>query len=109
VLPEHYLSGLQSVVLTNAKAIGKGKTGRVQGRKYLRNRCLGYYHRKRGDGEPAWIEIVVDNIIAAYVTPGMPRFLMHIPCLRDIAFADTLFHEVGMEQEVNGFLLPLFP
>ena len=34
-LPEHYLSGLQSVVLTNAAALGKGKTGRIQGKKYL--------------------------------------------------------------------------
>lgn len=94
VLPKNYLSGLQSVVLTNATAIGRGKTGRVQGRKYLRNRCLGYYHR-RWKGEPAWIEIVVDNIVAAYVPPDMPRFWMHIPILRNFAFADTLFHEVG--------------
>jgi hypothetical protein len=45
-LPQQYLSGLQSVVLTNGAAIGKGKTRRVAGKRHLRNRCLGFYHAK---------------------------------------------------------------
>jgi hypothetical protein len=92
-LPQHYLLGLQSVVLTNAAAIGRGKTRRIQGKKYLRNTCLGWYYPK-WKGEPAWIEIVVDNIIAAHLTPSV-SFLIYIPIIRDFAFADTLFHEVG--------------
>jgi hypothetical protein len=92
-LPQHYLLCLQSVVLTNASAIGRGKTHRIQGRKYLRNTCLGWYHHK-WKGEPAWIEIVVDNVIAAHLAPSV-SFLIYIPIIRDFAFADTLFHEVG--------------
>ena len=89
VLPTHYLSGLQSVVLTNAASIGRGKTQRIQGKKYLRQSCLGFYHHKR-KGEQPWIEIVVDNIIS-----GIPRALMRVPPLRNIVLADTLFHEIG--------------
>lgn len=93
-LPQNYLSGLQSVVLTNSTAIGKGKTRRVTGKKYARRQCLGFYHPKR-NGEQAWIEIVVDNIVANWFGPAMPRFLPHVPVIRNSAFADTLFHEVG--------------
>ena len=93
-LPPQYLSGLESVVLTNGAAVGRGKTRRVAGRKYARNECLGFYHAKF-KGEQAWIEIVVDNIVASWFGPGMPRFLARIPALRNIAFASTLYHEVG--------------
>lgn len=93
-LPKQYLSGLQSVVLTNAAAIGKGKTGRIAGKKHARRDCLGFYH-PRLNGDQAWIEIVVDNIVAAWFGPGMPRFLPHIPVLRNVAFASVLYHEVG--------------
>jgi hypothetical protein len=92
-LPQHYLLGLQSVVLTNATAIGRGKTRRIQGKKYLRNTCLGWYYPK-WKGETAWIEIVVDNIVAGILRPGVPNFVMYIPILRNYAFADVLFHEV---------------
>jgi hypothetical protein len=94
VLPEHYLLGLQSIVLTNATAIGRGKTRRVRGRKYFRNQCLGYYHSK-WKGEGAWIEIVVDNILREDVETVLARLLMHLPFTRDFFFASTLFHEVG--------------
>src|ERR1039457_4847830 len=43
-LPSQYLSGLQSVVLTNATAIGDCKTHRVKGKKYPRQTCRGFYH-----------------------------------------------------------------
>jgi hypothetical protein len=36
-VPTNYFSGLQSVVLTNGSAVGRGKTGRVAGKKYPRN------------------------------------------------------------------------
>jgi hypothetical protein len=93
-LPSHVLSGLESVVLTNAAAIGKGKTGRIKGKKHLRRECLGYYHPKTSDGQP-WIEIVVDNVIAAAFASGMPRMLWRVPLIRNMRFAETLFHEVG--------------
>ncbi len=93
-LPQQYLTGLQSVVLTNAAAVGKGKTPRVAGKKYARNTCLGFYHAKY-KGEPAWIEILVDNIVASSFGAGMPRYWYRIPPMRNIAFASTLYHEVG--------------
>ena len=93
-LPTRYLSGLQCVVLTNATAVGKGKTNRVKGRKYLRQDCRGFYHPKANREEP-WIEIVVDNIVASVPTAGIPRLLWRIPLFREIYFARTLFHEIG--------------
>src|SRR5438094_812312 len=66
--PEH-VGGLRSIVLTSSAAIGRGKTGRVGGRKYLRGHCRGFYHQE-WHGEPAWIEIVVDRSIGP-----IPRFL----------------------------------
>lgn len=97
-LPPRYLSGLQSVVLTNGAAIGRGKTQRVAGRKYARNSCLGFYHAKF-KGEQAWIEIVVDNIIYEWFGPKMPRIMSRIPVVRNAAFASVLYHEVGHHLE----------
>jgi hypothetical protein len=88
-LPKQYLSGLQSVVLTNAKAIGRGKTIRVRGKRHFRHDCRGFYHPGR-HGEAPWIEIVVDNIIA-----GLPHVFWYLPVVRNLAFTETLFHEVG--------------
>jgi hypothetical protein len=93
-LPKQYLSGLQSVVLTNAMAIGRGKTCRVNGKKYIRHECLGFYHPKK-KGEAPWIEIVVDNVIAAFFASHMPHILWRLPVVRNMRFADTLFHEIG--------------
>jgi hypothetical protein len=93
-IPVKYLAGLQSVVLTNSMAVGRGKTGRVKGKKYVRNKCLGFYHPK-WKGDQPWIEIVVDNIVAAYFGPGIPPILSRFPMLQNLAFADTLFHEIG--------------
>ena len=88
-LPHRYLSGLRSVVLTNSAAMTKGKTKRVAGRKHLRRECLGFYYRK-SNSQPAWIELVVDNILAwgaAYSTAERD--------LTENAFASVLFHEIG--------------
>jgi hypothetical protein len=93
-VPNHYLSGLQSVVLTNSAAIGDGKTRRVAGKKYFRRECLGFYHPKR-KGEEPWIEIVVDNVMADFFRPDMPKILARISFLQKMAFSDTLYHEVG--------------
>ena len=88
-LPERYQSGLQSVVLTNAAAVNRGKTGRIKGKKYRRKECGGFYHQRQ-KGEPAWIEIVVDNVIA-----DTPAMAMRVPLIRETLFAGTLFHEIG--------------
>ena len=84
--PEH-VGGLQSVVLTDSASIGRGKTQRVADRKYDRKACLGFYHQE-WRGEPAWIQLVTDNIVA--VSPALPFQLF-----RDHEVARTLYHEVG--------------
>jgi hypothetical protein len=96
-LSTRHLSGLRSVVLTNAGAIGKGKTARVSGKKYLREQCLGFYHPQK-DGEAPWIEIVVDNIVAT-LESETPSIVTHIPMMRNFVFAETLFHEIGHHLE----------
>jgi hypothetical protein len=88
-IPAAHLSGLGTVVLTDAAAIGVGKTKRVAGRKYNRNACLGFYRRKHG-GTPASIEIVVDNAVA-----GWPAFVFVLNLFRDLVVARVLFHELG--------------
>jgi hypothetical protein len=97
-VPSQYLSGVRSVVLTNASAIGRGKTRRVAGKKYARRDCFGFYHPKT-NGEQPWIEIVVDNILARWFNRGVSRFLTAIPFVRDTAFAQVLYHEVGHHVE----------
>jgi hypothetical protein len=88
-VPKQYLTGLQSVVLTNAKAIGKGKTTRVEGKRYNRHECLGFYHPGRR-GQAPWIEIVLDNIIA-----DVPNIFLYLPAVRNLIFNQMLFHEIG--------------
>lgn len=92
-LPQNHLSSLYSVVLTNSAAIGKGKTRRVSGKKHLRRECLGFYHAAY-KSEPPSVDLLVDNILAASSRDGA-AVLMAFPICREMAFARTLFHEVG--------------
>ncbi len=86
--PEH-LSGLGSVVLTNAQAVGRGKTHRIRGRKYRRNACRGFYHQAT-QRERAWIEIVVDTTVHP-----LPRPLLFTGVVPEFLLAQALYHEVG--------------
>ena len=88
-VPPNYQAGLQSVVLTSASAIGKGKTRRVSGRKHHRNECRGFYHPKWKNEQP-WIEIVVDNTLRGVWPPAH-----RIPMFREFVIADVLYHEFG--------------
>ena len=89
-LRAEHLGRLQSVVLTDSASIGRGKTRRVEGKKYDRNSCRGFYHRE-WHGEPAWIQLVTDNIVAGYAASP----LLRLQPFRDQAVAEVLFHEVG--------------
>ena len=88
-VPKEYLGGLESIVLTNSGSIGKGMTRRVQGRKYRRQSCAGFYH-PRYKGNRPWIEILVDNALG-----DTPRTLLWIPIIREGMLSGTLFHELG--------------
>lgn len=88
-LPPGHLAGLESIVLSNSVAVGKGKTKRVLGRKYKRSECLGFYH-PASNGAGAWIELVVDRILPFNPPWWTPRKL-----ILDILFSKTVYHEVG--------------
>jgi hypothetical protein len=87
-----YLAGLRSIVIRNSGSLNyqrrRSKT-RSRRRKVAVRECGGLYHQK-WKGEPAWIEIFVDNILE-----GWPKALLWIPLVRDLAIAYVLFHEIG--------------
>ena len=98
-LPERCHSEIEAIVLTNATAVGPGKTMRRRGRKYLRRECLGFYHYQDRRGK-AWIEIVVDNALH-----GFPSWALKIPSVEQMTLGDVLFHEVG--HHLNATVGPL--
>ena len=90
-VPNEHLIGLDHVVLTNA-----GGLNRAQRRKKTKHRgktrhsreALGTYAQP-WQGRPAHINLFVDNIVAQ-----CPRAIK-LPPIRDVFFADILFHEIG--------------
>ena len=100
-VPDKYLRGLGSVVLTNLS--GQPRRNRLgkttsRGRRVLQSRVLGRYHR-RWQGQPPWIELYVDRILRSW-----PRWSLWIPVARDIAIGGTLYHELG--HHVHLFIRP---
>ena len=91
-LPDHYLAGLDSVVLTCAGRMGRRRRRgltRSRGRKVKIAECLGLYHRA-WRGRRAWIELFVDNI-AGRCSPSVLR----LPPVRELFVGSVLFHELG--------------
>jgi hypothetical protein len=91
-IPDTYLIGLQSVVLTNASGLtGKQKRKKTwtRSRKILIQDAGGLYHRK-WQNQSAWIEIFVDNLCKDW-----PRWAGRLPSLQDIFVGEILFHELG--------------
>jgi hypothetical protein len=90
-VPDGYLSGLRTVVLTAAGGLShdrrRGKT-LARGKKVKVDDSLGLYHRK-WKGEPAWIELFVDNIVDYY--GGKIRLAF----FRDFVIGEIMLHEVG--------------
>jgi hypothetical protein len=83
-IPEGHLSGLSSIVLTETATVA----GARQSRRNRGRQPLGRYHGAwRGD--LAWIELVVDQIVADL------KPLDKLQVARDLAFGRVLFHEVG--------------
>jgi len=91
-IPGKYVSGLKTVVLTNAGGLSHDRRKQKtlsRKRKVLIRESRGLYHQKYHN-DPAWIEVFVDN-----VCQGWPSWLLRIPFFRDLAFADVVFHELG--------------
>src|SRR5205809_5814276 len=92
LLPEVYLAGLRAVVLTNADGLARR---RRRARTWVGNRKIaiaearGVYHGA-WKGQPAWIELFVDRICA-----GFPHWGLRFQVVRDLLFAEVLFHEIG--------------
>ena len=84
-IPEAHLSGLSSIVLTETAAVAPAR----QARRNRGRQPLGRYHGAwRGD--QAWIELVVDQIVA-----DLPKPLNKLQVARDLVFGRVLFHEIG--------------
>jgi hypothetical protein len=91
-IPERYLLGLASVVLTNSEGAPRHQRRRklwLKRRKVSVARAQGLYHQA-WQGKPPSIELLVDNIVR-----GIPRFLLRWRFFSDVTFGSVLFHEIG--------------
>lgn len=92
VVPEKYLVGLGSIVLTSEKALTGKRARRMtwsRGKKVSAARALGLYH-PRWRSSPAWIELHIDSIFYKY-----PRLLLKLKMFRELQLGSTFFHELG--------------
>ena len=88
-LPPKYLTGLKTIVLTDAAGLNherrRAKTS-ARKKKFKIAECRGLYHRK-WKGEPAWIELFVDNIV--------PYCIAWLRFTHDLEIGEVLAHEIG--------------
>ena len=90
-MPARYLSGLRTVVLTDAGGLNyaRRRAKTLSRKKKVKiSESTGLYHQK-WKGEPAWIELFVDNIVPWYGRMTWLRFI------RDLAIGEILAHEIG--------------
>jgi hypothetical protein len=83
------LADLGAIVLTE-RIVATTRKGSRPMRRNKRGTLLGRYH-PASNGQPAWIEIVTDEIIAEW--SGRP--LANWQFFRDRAIGRVLFHEIG--------------
>ena len=91
-VPEKYLRGLESVVLSNASGFSRNRkrTKTWSRKKKVKiSHTRGLYHPKWKNDGP-WIEIIVDNTFS-----GIPPFLLRLALLKDIFLTEVLYHELG--------------
>ena len=87
-LPEGYCQGLGVIVLTRTE-ISNNRPRSRRSRANRRGIRLGSYH-PGWNGEAAWIELVVDEIVKE-----LPKGLTWIQPFRDLVVGRVLFHEIG--------------
>ncbi len=100
IVPRKHLSGLGSIVLTNVDALSHARRREKTwsgNRKVRITESLGMYHHG-GQGNPAWIELLVDNICREWRDGKPPsRLSAHFH------LGEVLYHEVGHHiQEVHA-------
>jgi hypothetical protein len=83
-----HTQGLSAIVLTNSTRAVRRKGGRSS-RRQRRGTPIGRYH-KAYRGERAWVELIVDRIVAQ-----MPRPVQYVQLLREMAVGHVLYHELG--------------
>ena len=91
-VPAIYLTGVDSVILTNIECGNRKKRRQKtlsRKRKVAVKDCRGLYHQQ-WQGIPARIELFVDNIVN-----GIPLWILRIPLICNLIFAEVLFHEIG--------------
>lgn len=91
-VPEKYLSGLHSVILTDADGLNHGRRRQKtlsRKRKVSIIECRGLYHQK-WQGNPATIELFIDKIIYRFPVP-----VLKVPLFQDMLLAEVLYHELG--------------
>lgn len=91
-IPSEYIAGIKTIVLRDTTGLShqqRRKKIRSKMRKHKHRESFGSYH-PAWKGEPAWIQVLVDNVIDRW-----PAIFLKLPFFRDLAFAEVLFHEIG--------------
>ncbi|MGC2620608.1 MAG: hypothetical protein WA414_16295 [Acidobacteriaceae bacterium] len=92
-VPQKYMAGLSTVVLSNASGLtGKRRKLRVKSRTRTVSfaTARGAYH-PASRGNLAWIEIFVDNALRGWEQ----GWWLRVPFIREHRLSDVLFHEIG--------------
>lgn len=91
-----HLAGLGEIVLTSSSGLPrKERRGRAKAGIQLKS-VLGRYHQ-HWKGQPAWIEIFVDNTLQS-----MPRLLMKTRLFQYMVLSQVLYHEIGHHIQYFG-------
>ncbi len=96
-ISKEYISGLATVVLRDSNSLNHDRRRAKnwsRGKKVRMQECLGLYH-EAWKGEPAWIEIFVDNTLPSNKDSSVFRFLIKFSFMQDVIISKALYHEIG--------------
>ena len=88
-VPPEDLAGLGEILLTNTAALSRERKRRRRSSRSPISDVLGRYYQA-WKGQPARIEIFVDNILKSW-----PRYGPRLPFVRKFMFYEVLYHEIG--------------
>jgi len=105
-IPEKYISGLATVIIRDSDSLNherrRAKVFRL-GKKVLIRESMGLYHEKY-KGEPAWIEIFIDNVLPSYKDRPAFKLLIKFSFMQDVVISKALYHEIG--HHINKAIIP---